>query len=193
MKLLPDSLSRLAQDHVDMRLALNVLEREVDAVAQYHEADSDVLGGGVQYFAKFPARCHHPIEDAIHKALSARTPAAAERAVCTTRHDQLVERIGEFAMMMRNLFLDAPRWRVPFCTTARAFIVLKRGHIREEENIFFRLALENLLPEDWAAIDLASQKAHSAWTGDPANLATYDVLGFRAERGARASGSVRRS
>jgi hemerythrin-like domain-containing protein len=136
----------------------------VDAVAQYHEADSEILGGGMQYFAKFPASCHHPVEDAIYGALKVRAPAAAEKAGCVGKHERIVEQVGEFAMMTRNLFLDAPKWRVPFCATARGFITLKREHIREEEKVFFPLALDHLTAEDWAAVDRGARLQERAWS-----------------------------
>lgn len=188
---LPDSIGRLSQDHIDMRMALNMLEREVDAVAQYHDPDGDLLGGAAQYFATFPQQCHHPIEELIHDVLSSRAPDAATQAMAVKDHDSIEERVGEFALMTRNLFIDAPKWRVPFCSTARGFITAKRDHIRDEERLLFRLALEHLQPEDWLAIDRATRTANAKWNDDPSGGAAYDVLKLTGERAARANGAAR--
>lgn len=179
-----------------MRMALNMLEREVDAVAQYHDADTDVLGGAVQYFAHFPSRRHHPIEDMIRDMLTSRAPEATAQIRGVSPHTQLEECIGELALMTRNLFIDAPKWRVPFCATARAFITLKRDHIREEERLLFRIALDHLTPEDWLAVDRAARTANAAWNDQandpPDGTAAIDLLRLRDARGVRASGAARR-
>jgi hemerythrin-like domain-containing protein len=172
-----------------MRTALSMLEREVDSVAQYHAPDSDLLGGAVQYFATFPARCHHPVEEMIYGALKAHSPLAAAQAAAVTQHERIVERVGELAMMTRNLFLDAPRWRVPFCATARGFITLKRDHIRDEEKNLFHLGVEHLSADEWREIERAAHEAQARWSGQ---AMAAEMLGLRTDREARASGSVRR-
>lgn len=188
----PNSIDRLSQDHIDMRMALNMLEREVASVAQYHAPDAALIGGAVQYFANFPARCHQPIEEMLFDVLKTRAPDAARDADSTGEHAELVERIGEFAMMARNLFMDAPKWRVPFCATARSFIVKKREHIRFEEKTLFRAALEHLKPEDWSAIDRAARAANAQWNDDPASAEAIEVLGLKLVGEARANGAVHR-
>ncbi len=189
----PDSINRLSQDHIDMRLALNMLEREVASVAQYHAPDGDVIGGACQYFANFPARCHHPIEEMLFDILQSRAPEAAKRASAPAQHGKIVALIGELALMARNLFIDPPKWRVPFCATARSFIVLKREHIRAEETTLFSLALEHLKPEDWYAIDHAASAANAQWNDDPASTRAAEILGLRLVREARASGAAHRA
>lgn len=155
---LPDPLIRLSQDHIDLRLALNVLEGEVDAVAQYHEPDGELLGNSVQYFANFLAGNHHPVEELIQTALMSRAPAdAAQTAKGIDQHDAIVARVGDLTLMVRNLFIDTPKWRVPFCATARAFIVMKRDHIRGEENGLFPLAVKHLTSQDWQKIGIAAR------------------------------------
>jgi hemerythrin-like domain-containing protein len=166
---LPDSIARLSQDHIDMRVALKMLEREVASVAQYHPPDAVLIGGAVQFFAHFPARCHHPIEHMLFDVLASRAPEAATRVTYPAQHAKIIENIGELALMARNLFLDPPQWRVPFCATARAFIVQKRDHINGEEKTLFPLALEHLRPEDWFAIDHAAGAANAAWNDSPTN------------------------
>lgn len=155
---LPDSLLRLSQDHIDLRLALNVLEGEVDAVAQYHEPDGALLGNSVQYLANFFAGGHHAVEEMIQAALLTRAPAdAAKAAEWIGEHSAIVARAGDLTMMVRNLFIDTPKWRVPFCGTARAFIVMKRNHFSGEENSLFPLAVRHLTGEDWREIDAAAR------------------------------------
>lgn len=188
----PDTINRLSQDHIDMRMALNMLEREVASVAQYHPPDGEVIGSAVQYFANFPARCHHPIEDMLFDLLKARAPEKAQESALTTQHHKIDEMIGELALMARNLFLDPPKWRVPFCATARAFIVQKRDHIRAEETTLFRLALDHLKQEDWNAIDHAAGAANAQWNDDPASARATEVLGLKIVREARASASAHR-
>ncbi len=168
-----------------------MLEREVESVAQYHEPDPLLLGGCVQYFVDVPARRHHPIEKMIHDLLRARAPDAVDAAANAREHETLVAQAGELAMMTRNLFLDTPKWRVPFCATARRFVVLKREHIRAEEKLH-RVAIAHLLPEDWLAVERAAQAANAAWNDNRKTAPAYDVLGLTSLRGSRATGAVRR-
>ncbi len=187
---IPPAINRLSQDHIDMRMALAMLEREVAAVAQYHDPDADLLGGCAQYFADVPAHRNRPIADMIHGLLTARAPKIAALASNVAEREELVAQTGELAMMTRNLFIDPPKWRIPFCATARRFIALKRDHIREEEKLH-RLALEHLRPEDWRTVDRAAQTANAAWNDRRRTAPTYDVLGFTSVRGLRAIGAAR--
>jgi len=172
----PTSIGRLFQDHIDLRLALTAFEQEVDAVAQYHAPDPVLLGAAAQYFVRFPARCHHPIEDMVYEALKARAPDAAELAASVKQHGDLDTRAGDLALLTRNLFLETPKWRVPYCAAARSYIVLKREHIREEEKVLFRLARIHLADEDWRPIDAISQEVHARWTEDAAAARIVQAL-----------------
>lgn len=192
MTALPDSITRLSQDHIAMRMALTMLEREVAAVAQYHAPDGEVIGGAVHYFAHFPSLCHHPIEQMLFDMLQGRAPEAAKAATNPGQHVKVVELVGELALMTRNLFLDPPKWRVPFCATARAFTTLKREHINSEEKTLFRFALDHLTAEDWFAIDRAAGAANAAWNDNPARAQAAEALGLNLVREARASGAAHR-
>ncbi len=193
MTAFPASINRLSQDHIEMRMALTTLEHEVASVAQYHPPDGALIGGAVQYFANFPARCHQPIEQMLFDALQRRAPAAAKEAADPAEHDRIIASADETASMARNLFLDPPKWRAPFCATARNFIILKREHIRGEEKTLFRLACEHLAPEDWTAIERAARAADAQWNDDPASARAIEALGLRLVREGRASDAAHRA
>jgi len=124
--------------------------------------------------------------------LQARAPAAAQEASSHAEHIKTVALIGELALMSRNLFLDPPKWRVPFCATARSFILQKRDYINREETTLFRVALDHLTQEDWTAIDHAARAANAPWNDDPTSTQAAEALGLKLAREARASGAVRR-
>lgn len=151
---LPDALSRLSLDHTAFRRALNVLDRQVNAIAQFRAPDFDILNGLLRYLGEYPANYHHPVEDEIYNALKMRSAERAfEVSQIEREHSQVADKHERFAEAVAQVLADAEVSRKAFCQTARDFIAAERRHIRREEGLFFSYALEHLTPEDWENID----------------------------------------
>lgn len=156
---LPDALERLSQEHIDMRVMLSQIEREIEVIAQYRDPDAETIPRAIRYFVDYPAQRHHPVENMIFEFLKTRVPEDLGGIDCIADHADLELRIGEFALMTRNLFLDPPKWRMPFCETGRNFVTAKRRHIRAEETYLFPLSLQHLTEENWVTVENLARRA----------------------------------
>ncbi|MHC4710821.1 MAG: hemerythrin domain-containing protein, partial [Planctomycetota bacterium] len=69
----------LYQDHRNLAKLLKVLERQLAVFEDRGEPDYDVIRAVLDYCTTYPDLCHHPKEDLVLDALSARDAAAADR------------------------------------------------------------------------------------------------------------------
>jgi len=151
---LSDTLRRLSEDHISFRRLLNVLSRQIDAIAQYRDPDFDVLDGVIAYFGEYSGRFHHPVEHLIYTALKERIPAVADGIEFIEKeHRRIAHELAEFASAVESVRADVEVSRVAFCAAGRKFIGFEREHIRGEETSLFYLAISKLLPADWLVID----------------------------------------
>ena len=158
----PDVLGRLSLDHLAFRRALNILDRQVAAIAQYKAPDFDILAGLLRYLGEYPANFHHPIEEEIYNALKVRSAEQAlEVSEIEREHQDLAAKLERFADAVSAMSADAEISRKAFCEIARSFIAGERLHIRREEGLFYAYALEHLTPEDWEKIDSNWRRALS--------------------------------
>ncbi|MBY0509190.1 MAG: hemerythrin domain-containing protein [Rhodospirillaceae bacterium] len=156
---LSDTLGRLSQDHVSFRRLLNVLGRQIDAIAQYRAPDFDVLNGVLAYFSAYPGRFHHPVEHLIYEALKERIPAVADAiAFIEEQHRTIARELDDFAAAVKSVRADVEVSRRAFCEAGRKFIAFEREHIRGEEASLFYLAVSKLTSADWLAIDIEARR-----------------------------------
>lgn len=151
---LSDTLRHLSDDHISFRRLLNVLGRQIDAIAQNGDPDFDVLDGVLAYFGEYPGRFHHPVEHLIYTALKERIPTVADGIeFIEEEHRRIAHEFAEFASAVESVRADVEVSRNAFCAAGRKFISFERDHIRGEEASLFYLAISKLLPADWLTID----------------------------------------
>lgn len=152
---MPKALSVLRQEHTNMAMLLDVLDRQL-AVAKAGEAPAyDIVKGILDYFLTYPELYHHPKEDLVYLRLRARDGAEAEPfAGLVTGHEDIALLTRRFARATVDQILNpgAAQWQW-FVSLGREFVDTNRRHMAEEEEHFFPLALRVLSPEDWAAIE----------------------------------------
>jgi hemerythrin-like domain-containing protein len=147
-------MARLREEHKNIEKILKALEHQLAIFGAAERPDYDVLEAIAEYFAGFSDRCHHPIEDLIHRKLRHRAPAAAESLMdLEAEHAKVSALAGHFREAVQNVLLEIEVPRGAFDKVARHFIGEQRDHMRKEEERFFPLALEVLTPEDWTEID----------------------------------------
>jgi hemerythrin-like domain-containing protein len=144
----------LREEHRNIEKLLGVLEQELDVFDRRERPDYETLQAVVDYFAEYPARCHHPKEDMIVDVLKMRDPAAA-RAVgdIETDHRQEGERLRRLAHTIENVRTGGELPRQAVDDVVRDFIAHERRHIEAEERALFPAAVKVLRPADWARID----------------------------------------
>lgn len=143
----------LREEHRNIEKLLGVLEQELGVFDRRERPDYETLQAVVDYFAEYPARCHHPKEDMIVDVLKMRDPAAA-RAVgdIESDHRQEEERLRRLAHTIETVRTGAELPRQAVDDVVRDFIAHERRHIEAEERALFPAAIKVLRPADWARI-----------------------------------------
>lgn len=144
----------LREEHRNIEKLLGVLEQELGVFDRRERPDYDTLQAVVDYFAEYPARCHHPKEDMIVDILKMREPAAA-RAVGDIEEDhrQEAERLRRLAHTIESVRTGGELPRQAVDDVVRDFIAHERRHIAAEEQALFPAAVTVLRPADWARIE----------------------------------------
>ena len=151
---LSDTLIQLSQDHIVFRRMLNILDRQIEAVARSRAPDFDVLGGIVAYFRDYPRQFHHAVEHLIYASLKDRIPEVADGLeFIEQQHGEIAHEIEKFSAAVQSVRADVEVSRRAFRDAARRFIAFERKHIRGEEASLFYLAMSKLSPTDWFTID----------------------------------------
>jgi hemerythrin-like domain-containing protein len=150
-----DAMRILRQEHANMAVLLDALERQLARFDQTSAPDYKAIAGILDYFLSFPDLYHHPKEDLIYRQLCKRDKAGADAVGdLLSGHEDLALLTRRLARAMVDLILDGqeqqPVW---FRSLARAFLDTNRRHMAAEEKHFFPLALRVLTAEDWAEID----------------------------------------
>ncbi len=144
----------LRQEHANMTLLLDLLERQIAALRQEEDADFVLIGGIVDYFLTYPDLMHHPKEDILFHRLRELDPPAAEKASgLVSGHEALGLLARSLARaMVDHLLQETDESRLWLCGLGQDFIDKNRHHMAGEEQDFFPAALRTLSEEDWAAL-----------------------------------------
>lgn len=164
----PAAMEILRQEHANMTLLLDLMERQVDAVRQEAAADFALLGAILDYFLTYPDLVHHPKEDVVFYRLREIDPAAAAKAeALLSGHEALgllARRVAR--SMVDHILQDTAETRLWLGSLGQDFVDINRRHMAEEEQHFFPLALDTLSEADWAAVDRKFGEAGDPLFGD---------------------------
>lgn len=90
-----DILDDLREDHRNMSIMLNLLERETDRVRNGEEPDYELIHDIMRYMTVYSDAVHHPKEDLLYAAMKTERPSfAAELQRVGPEHRELA-RLGE--------------------------------------------------------------------------------------------------
>jgi len=144
----------LREEHRNIEKLLAVIEQELGVFDRRERPDYETLQAIVDYFAEYPARCHHPKEDMIVAILKARNPASAGSLEAVgLDHQQEGARLRRLAHTLENVRTGGELPRQSVDDVVREFIAHERRHIDYEERALFPEAIKALTAEDWAGID----------------------------------------
>lgn len=182
----PRIIQQLIRDHRNMARLLDVLEEELEHYRQTKIADFEVLFRIVDYVLNFPELRHHPREDLIFRHLEQRDPAGARRAeTILAEHWEMSALTRTLSAAVHNLWRDTEMPRPWFESVMDRYISKYRQHMREEEEVYFPLALKSLGPSDWQAIEGESTRSEADPLFGEKTDATYQALHDRILRLAR--------
>jgi hemerythrin-like domain-containing protein len=144
----------LRREHANMGKLLSLLEHQITKVEQAQNPDYELIKSIADYFADFPANCHHPKEDVVYRKLCERAPEAANAmGDLEEEHGSVATRLDDLNRAIDNILLEMEVSRDNFCAVARRFIDDERKHMLMEERYFFPAALDALHDEDWSDIE----------------------------------------
>lgn len=152
-------LEDLRAEHRAMGKLLELLEHQLDLVAQDRRPDDQLLLQIAEYFASVPDIYHHPKEDVVLRRLAARNPGFAEVAgLLEAEHEEGDREVQRFLHAVVRLVLEPELGAEHFLDAGRAMVENERRHMTWEEKNFFQLAERVLAAEDWS--DIESRLSH---------------------------------
>ena len=132
-------LAELREDHKNMALMINLLERESNRIYAGEEPDYELLHDVMHYMTVYPDAVHHPKEDRLYAELKAFRPDLStgfERITMDHRH------IAELSMKLRDdiaaINAGSPIKRNAVVADALRYVNTLRGHMQWEELDLFR-------------------------------------------------------
>lgn len=148
-------IEELREDHGNLRLLLDLLESESDAITVDDEPDFELLHDIMQYMTVYSDAVHHPKEDLVYDLISKHDAAGAEG----------LDRIGpdhrDIAMLGTALRTDIDAvisgtavTRQKLYSDLRDYVTKMRRHMRWEEDELFLKAQELAESNSKASIDV---------------------------------------
>ena len=135
----------LHNEHRSIAKLLDILEHQIDVMAQAGAPDYELIQGIADYFCDYPDRCHHPKENEIFARLREKFPEEAEAiGNIGQEHDVTAGRVREFRQLIREILQEGIVARTAAVGAARNFIEAERRHMKMEEARFFSVAEKKL-------------------------------------------------
>ena len=152
-------LEELYTDHANMRVLLQMLERELDRYRDGKIPDFELLQSMINDIIVFQNLVHHPKEDLVFARLIQREPIGAEPILdLLTDHARLAVVSRRFVVALHDIASGIEVRRDWFDQLLSEFLTAIRSHMNLEERKFFPRAADCLSDEDWLEIDAMMDK-----------------------------------
>ncbi len=149
-------LEELRAEHRTMRKLLEMLQRQIELVADDRQPNGDLLLEITEYFRSFPDLFHHPKEELILRRAADRNPDAQNAlAALEKAHEVSNKELGRFSRAVVRLLIEPHDAEDRFLSAALAFIESERRQLAWEDQQLFRLAEESLNDNDWSQIEVS--------------------------------------
>ena len=148
-------MSELQQDHRNIREALGLLSRELDAVSDASGGDFELMRDIMIYMTRYPDHTHHPKEDLMFERMRERgiTPDTESTIVKLLReHVALAEKGNIFRDMLIGVVDGALVERDPLVAIGRDYVEFLGYHARLEDETVFLEAQKLLDDADWTVV-----------------------------------------
>lgn len=153
---LADILEDLRQDHRNMSVMLDLLEREIERVSDGENADFELIHDIMRYMTVYSDAVHHPKEDVLYEAIRDTHPEFAAGLEKVAPEHRKLAQLGE---TLRNdieaIVSDAPVTRTRVVANAGEYVSFLRRHMNWEEKDLFRRADSLANAETAMFVDIA--------------------------------------
>ncbi len=144
-----DIVDKIHADHRKFSSLLSRLEEQIDVFARGERPDFDLIRDIVDFLRVWPARCHHPREEALLRLLERKAPEALREAGDLRReHERLAAQLANVADGLASILMEVEIARDTFVAMARNFIARQKDHLAVEETVMLPLARERLPKAD---------------------------------------------
>ena len=132
-------LSELRQDHRNMAILLNLIERESNLIYEEEEPDFELIGDIMHYMTVYPDTVHHPKEDRLYAELkTVRPDLAAGFERITLDHRNISESGLKLRDELRAISAGSFVRRKTIVGNALRYVNGLRNHMQWEELDLFR-------------------------------------------------------
>ena len=147
-------LSELREDHRNMALVLNVLERTIETATNGEDPDFELIDEIMRYMTVYPDAVHHPKEDVVYAELKKQRPDLADGLDDVPEdHQQIAVLGGKLRDDVEAIVAGAAVRRVQFIIDALKYVERLRTHMTwEETDLFTRV--DAMIGEDPHAVDV---------------------------------------
>ncbi len=140
-----DIIDKIHADHRRFSALLARLEEQIDVFARGERPDFDLIRDIVDFLREWPARCHHPREEALLRLLEREAPEALrETGDLRREHERLAAQLANVADGLASILMEVEIARDTFVAMARNFIARQKDHLAVEEAVMLPLARKRL-------------------------------------------------
>ncbi len=140
-----DIIDKIHADHRRYSSLLTRLEEQIDVFARGERPDFDLIRDIVDFLRVWPARCHHPREEALLNLLERKAPEILEETGDLRReHERLAVQLANVADGLTSILMEVEIARDTFVAMARNFIARQKDHLAVEEAVMLPLARKRL-------------------------------------------------
>jgi hemerythrin-like domain-containing protein len=148
-------MKHLRQDHRNMAMLLELLDRETEKLHAGQDANLDLMHDILRYMTVYPDVVHHPNEDKVYAELRAARPDLAAGLHRVMKDHREIEQQGN---ALRDLIARAeseePVRRVELVSSASRYIDAMRAHMNWEESDLFK-RIDRMVADGHEEIQLA--------------------------------------
>ncbi|MDH3748344.1 MAG: hemerythrin domain-containing protein [Gammaproteobacteria bacterium] len=146
-------LDELRQDHRNMAVLLNYLEREAEKIFNGDDTDFELVHDIMQYMTVYPDAVHHPKEDRIYAELKAARPDLSQgMSRVTDEHRSIAEQSLSLRDKIEQVIAGDFVERNAVVADAMRYIEALRKHMRWEETDLFR-RVDRMIADGHTLID----------------------------------------
>ncbi len=152
----PAFLSTLRNEHRYFQSLLDICRDHIDRLAAGSDTDLDVLEDALRYLAEYPEDYHHPREDLLFDRLrSVDRSSGPILDKLLSGHDTIHTDSNDLHHLVMRLNNGETLDRSLLAAKLARFVDGYETHMRDENEVVFTRAEQELDPEDWENLDAA--------------------------------------
>lgn len=150
----PPTLQRIVAEHKAIAAMMNAMEAEIIELEAKGAFDIDLVRLILSYMAEYPDRFHHPKEELLFAAATAKDPAfGALAAGIREEHEDLPGVTAALQETLRVIEIGQSMPLDEVLGALKSYVARQRAHMAAEKDRLFPALLAILDGDDWAAAE----------------------------------------